>query len=336
MAWGMVRGGIGRVVVALVVVATVLGSLALPARSGLALVPTPTDPATGTTLQDAVEAGDAVALLTVLSERQLGRDLPFSASPVAPPGRVGGSLEVDGTGGPALVPAAADLMDRHNLEGDQQRGALGALAEAADRDPALAHGLGAVFAAYLDLDAATRAYLDGAPVDGVLQARIALLQATLDLRDAASATDPPPLFVDAPPAFTLDLSGTDSTYPADAAVQIDVDGDDLYRNKAGGGGVHTPQVCPILDADLPRQAGRAIVAGYLADLGGDDRYVSGYDCGTNGGGQQGAGFLYDADGTDWYDDRDGNAGWDLTVHPKGVAGSQYDDVGGALGDCPDT
>jgi len=224
-----------------------------------------------------VPTGDAMSTLEALTARQAGHEVPFQS-----------------TATPAdLLAAANELLDRTGARDAD------ALASLATLDASTAAALGRVFTAFLAFDAATRAYVDGAGIDAVFAARLQLLDATLAFGQAfQSAT--PPLVLDAAPAFTLDLSGVDSTYLADAAVSIDVGGDDHYLNRAGGGGTYANTNCPVLEIQLPRQAGRLLPTGFLADLEGNDDYVSGYDCGTNGGGLQGAGFLYDAAGNDHY------------------------------------
>jgi hypothetical protein len=256
----------------------VAGSLVFAAPPGLGATAADTGgEGTRLDLAAAVSSGDASSVLRALTVRQLDHE------PRAPPA----APETD------LLTAASQLLDRTATTRPD------ALASLSELEPSVQAGLARVFSAFLAFDAATRAYLDGAGVDAVFAARLQLLDATLAFGRSTAAT-PVPLVLDAAPAFTLDLQGIDSTYVSDAALSLDVEGNDVYLNRAGGGGAYVNTNCPVLEMQLPRQAGRLLPAGFLADFAGDDRYVSGYDCGTNGGGLQGAGFLYDAGGNDHY------------------------------------
>lgn len=136
------------------------------------------------------------------------------------------------------------------------------------------------------------------------EARGQLLAATLAFEEWVDGRQWP-VVIDASPILLLDLAGQDSAYESSAAFQIDIGGNDVYRNRAGGGGVFINTLCPFAEEDLVNDPGRTIPVGFLADFGGDDAYVSGYDCGTNGGGFQGSGFLYDAEGDDVYESGQG-------------------------------
>jgi hypothetical protein len=135
----------------------------------------------------------------------------------------------------------------------------------------------------------------------LLDARAALTQATLDLAAAAQAlpmqqhASAAQLVV--PPAFALDLDGADSTYTEDIVLTIDVGGNDLYLNNAGGSNIDPLHLRCI---NLPPTGSTAAGAGALVDLGGNDRHESWRNCGINGGGRLGAGFLYDSGGSDTY------------------------------------
>lgn len=83
-------------------------------------------------------------------------------------------------------------------------------------------------------------------------------------------------------AITLDLAGVPSDHSCDARISIDVGGDDVYRNSAGGG--------------------RGSVA-LLLDLAGNDRYVPVYRPyyrPVNGAAYNGVGMLVDLEGNDEY------------------------------------
>jgi hypothetical protein len=134
----------------------------------------------------------------------------------------------------------------------------------------------------------------------LLDARAALIRASADLAEAAQAVQAGPRAsaaqVAVPPAFAIDLDGADSTYTEDIVLTVDVGGNDLYLNNAGGSNIDPLHLrCP----NLPTGS-TAAGAGALIDLGGDDRHESWRNCGINGGGRLGAGFLYDAGGRDTY------------------------------------
>jgi len=134
----------------------------------------------------------------------------------------------------------------------------------------------------------------GVDLAPVFSARVAMLAAVAGLRDAldllperaaAAACSPVAML----PVFSIDVTTCDNTYNDDVAFLLDVGGNDLYGNNAGGS--------DVLGAGCG-YIGHAAAA--LIDLAGEDRYVSGRDCGINGGGDIGVGFLFDARGDDTY------------------------------------
>jgi hypothetical protein len=140
---------------------------------------------------------------------------------------------------------------------------------------------------------------DPAALAHLLDARAALADAAIDLASASRSGSSTQASVQlaVPPAFALDLVGVPSTYTHDVALVVDVGGDDLYLNNAGGSNVDPLALrCP----NLPGTGSFATGAAALLDLAGGDRYESGRSCGINGGGRLGAGFLYDAGGSDSY------------------------------------
>jgi hypothetical protein len=143
--------------------------------------------------------------------------------------------------------------------------------------------------------------------------RLGLLAAAVALRDALGGRSLP-LRIQAPPVFAIDLVGASDVYVADVALLLDVGGNDLYLNNAGG--TSAGDACPI-GGSVMRPASA------LIDLAGDDRYVSGRRCGINGGGWFGAGFLLDAAGNDAY------SAYTNGVNGGGVGGAGFLlDVGG--------
>ncbi|MCA1814240.1 MAG: hypothetical protein LC624_09880 [Halobacteriales archaeon] len=189
--------------------------------------------------------------------------------------------------------AAEALLASRGVAGDVR--ALDAL------PPRSAQALTQLLDAFLAFDAA-------APqLAGVLGPRAALLDAMVGFRDALAVEAAPPLRLQVPGAFALDLAGTSDAYIQDFALQIDVGGDDTYRNHAGGSNVGGSDACAIPSTGH----GSA-----LLDLAGDDRYVSGRRCGVNGGGWLGgAGLLVDAAGDDVY------AAWDNAVNGGAILGT---------------
>ncbi len=188
-----------------------------------------------------------------------------------------------------------------------------------------------VFNAYIAFDAAAQALPAAAPVAGtwdpitiqVLAARNTLLDAVATFEEAHRATrdemtlDEPILL---PPVFGYEPVGVDSRYDDDYLLLIDVGGNDRYYNNAGGsgmrpisdvntGGVKTGwsnadrfnwNVDPCVISEPVKNRIGFHGAAALIDLGGNDRYGMGGACGVNGGGNAGAGFLFDQSGRDYY------------------------------------
>lgn len=170
----------------------------------------------------------------------------------------------------------------------------------------------------------TESGLDLAPV---FPARDNLLESILSL-DAALRENPLASsnvcqVIRAPPAFSIDLAGCDTTYTEDYALLIDVGGNNTYYNNAGGSGIDTlgfpcrtesAGSAALIDLgrgdntfghpDLPRSCGANGGGnggvGFLLDAGGDDEYIAS-SRGTNGGGVLGLGFLLDVGGKDSYE-----------------------------------
>jgi hypothetical protein len=150
----------------------------------------------------------------------------------------------------------------------------------------------ASFIAFEDATAAAFAAAPGAKADlgPVLAARGRFLDDALAFtaawqRSAAVGPD-----VDLCPALAVDLLGADTTYTENCAFILDVDGDDVYLNNAGGNHL----IGAIAECSFEGGAGA------LIDVLGNDQYVSGGNCGVNGGAYTGAGFLLDQSGNDLY------------------------------------
>jgi hypothetical protein len=212
----------------------------------------------------------------------------------------------------SLAEALATLAARHGSVlplGDQV--ALGLM------DPVLDAALTDVVAAFLLLEteaqaafgsldpAAVRA--DPASLQGtvrlarVVAAQELLLDAALSLK-AVLATDVtrPLVALGLPGVFALDVKAacSDDLYVDDMALIIDECGDDRYLNNAGGASIS------VNDGWCGGHI--AMAAAALLDHGGDDFYGNGArNCGTNGGGFGGAGFLYDEAGHDSYNAGEG-------------------------------
>lgn len=155
---------------------------------------------------------------------------------------------------------------------------------------------------WMDADAEDRA--------GVLEARQDVLQATVELHQVAGpeaqGSDASATTLRLAPLVAVDLSTSDTVYEQDYVLQVDIGGDDVYLNNAGGSGVDV-EACPEALAEngymalpAPSTGTRAAV---LLDLGGDDTYGDPLDprsCGANGGAWHGVGVLVDTAGQDTY------------------------------------
>jgi len=189
--------------------------------------------------------------------------------------------------------AARALLAAHQatLTSEQEQALL-----ALDVHPEPVHGaLTHVFDAFVALDSAAQhaAASDKAPV---FPARNALLTAIAALRAALEAAPTTPATaacnpVAVPPVFSVDVATCNNTYAENVALLLDVGGDDVYLNNAGGSRIVGT------GCSFPPNVWAASA---LIDLGGNDRYVSGRDCGVNGGGYRGVGFLVDTAGNDTY------------------------------------
>lgn len=137
------------------------------------------------------------------------------------------------------------------------------------------------------------------------------------------------------PAYSIALANCDNTYTDEVALQLDAGGTDHYQNNAGGNNLdsandkcrtvaHVPAagLVDLGDGDdllgkatSPRECGANggghFGAGFLVNEGGQDTYVAA-GLGVNGGGAFGSGFLLDAGGRDDYDGTEGGVnggGW---------------------------
>lgn len=133
-------------------------------------------------------------------------------------------------------------------------------------------------------------------VDSLLDAREHLASTVQGLALATEEHGPVDVTIEECPSLSIDLTDTNDTYPQDCALVIDAGGDDTYENNAGGTRLGETS-CGIIDYETHR------FAAALVDLGGDDVYgdeAQPRDCGVNGGGWGGAGFLWDENGEDRY------------------------------------
>ncbi len=224
-----------------------------------------------------------------------------------------------------------------------------ALAHALDGlDAGLAGAIRTVLEAYVLLDRAWQVSQGGpeAELAGLVAASNGAAAALLELqwRSVASgggASDDARAeltrrFSDcAHPFIAVDLVGEDSTYQCNAAILIDVGGDDTYYNNGGAGGLATATPVAILvdfagnDRYLGPSTGRAANGagangvGLLLDYAGDDRYDAhvSESGAVNGGALLGVGTLVDVSGDDWYRG---------SVENGGVNGGAYTGVGRLL------
>lgn len=133
-----------------------------------------------------------------------------------------------------------------------------------------------------------------------------------------------------------------NVYRADAALILDLGGDDLYLNNAGGTRPGMPVAMVIdwggndsyISKENFSQAAGVLGSGVLIDLGGNDTFVS-LD-GSQGTGFWGIGFLYHGDGSSIFNSRKlsqgaGQMGIGLIVNRKGDSKYLCSYLGQALG-----
>jgi hypothetical protein len=149
---------------------------------------------------------------------------------------------------------------------------------------------------------------------------------------AVQAVGGPP-GISVPPVLAIDPAGEDNLYTESYLFVLDVGGNDVYQNNAGGG-VGTNSLIDLAgtdeygDRDGPGQdsgknGGGYYGSGLLIDAKGDDVYTAGRYA-TNGGAGGGTGLLVDGAGSDIY-----SAGNDFT---NGGAGSGVGGLVDASGD----
>ncbi len=195
-----------------------------------------------------------------------------------------------------------------------------------------------IFNAYIAFDEAARG-LPAAERRGelwdpislqVLAARNTLLEAVVTFAETQQGLEEElglnaPILM--PPVFAYDPIGEDSRYYDDYLLIIDVGGNDLYFNNAGGSGMRPVDnvywnIDPCVIGEPMKNRIGFEGAAALIDLGGDDRYGMYRACGVNGGGNAGAGFLFDQAGRDRY--RVGESNHCQMFH---LSGSQYGSCG---------
>lgn len=266
---------------------------------------------------------------------------------------------VDAVSGPsASQPSDAALVLAERFDVTPTAAQLDRLQALDDLDAPLSTAVTDVIEAFLAYDTAARTHLPSTPADArtdapsagvapVQDAGLDLLAAAETLETAVAASSTSTLQqspdITLAPALMIDFDPEeDQTYTQDAALIVDVGGNEHYLNNAGGSGIDTGAIGPcedpgqpgaaavidLLDADTygdaddPRSCGvnggGYFGAGFLADLGDDgDRYITGDthcesvfvhgSCGANGGGVAGVGLLFDRGGDDVYDADDAGA-----------------------------
>ncbi len=135
-----------------------------------------------------------------------------------------------------------------------------------------------------------------------------------------------------PPVIAFDVRGfANSFYDENFVFTFDIQGNDIYHNNAGGSNVFSP-VCVHIINPNPITVGPVIALGRdsrvgpgaaaAVDLSGNDIYgdpQAPRSCGANGGGDMGAGSLFDRSGLDTY-----------TAGHRGVMGGAHFGVGIAV------
>lgn len=243
-------------------------------------------PATLLDLAGAADSWDDVlALVTRATEEQAGLQLP---DPILDP--IGGSL-------PAQTLSAQDHLEAlaHELDVALPADATARFDALDDLPAELREAITEVTATFIRFVRAA----DAGDLSTLYAARNDLVRAVGRFRSAATSSPPfSPIVV--APVFALGGPGAD-LFTHDVALSLDVGGDDTYRNNAGGNGV---LVVPGVTHECV--SSMTLPAAALVDVAGDDRYVGERNCGSNGGGFFGAGFLADLEGDDVY--RAGSAG----------------------------
>ena len=153
----------------------------------------------------------------------------------------------------------------------------------------------AAFKAETGSDAAARAQIvAGRQLAAAVEAALPALRAAGASGATGAAVDGCDL-LDQAPALCLGGPGA-NTYTADYALQIDLGGDDVYRNGAGAADPGSPTVA----------GGNGIAAAVAIDVGGDDRYTTAIPTAdgaraAHGASYGGIGMLVDLAGNDVYE-----------------------------------
>lgn len=144
----------------------------------------------------------------------------------------------------------------------------------------------------------------GLDLGSVVLARAAFLDAVEDLSSQVDALGGPgalgtdcDIGIAVPPVLSVSLSVCDDVYEEDFMLLVDLGGDDVYLNNAGGNNVWSETLG--YPCELPNPG---LVAA-LVDLHGDDQYGDPEDprgCGVNGGASRGVGLLVDGGGQDGF------------------------------------
>ncbi|HVE46138.1 MAG TPA: Calx-beta domain-containing protein [Acidimicrobiales bacterium] len=124
------------------------------------------------------------------------------------------------------------------------------------------------------------------------------------------AASPVPPAVSVPGVLAIDDVGVDNLYTANYLFVLDIGGNDIYQNNAGGSGLGAAALLDLAGDDEygikggpglnnGKNGGGTFGSGLLIDVEGDDVYTAGNNA-TNGGAGGGTGLLVDGGGNDVY------------------------------------
>lgn len=287
-------------------IATILTLLTAPAVGGLAPGAPAPPPTTG--LPD---AADLAKVATADQARALGVRLDAPTPPEHDRPSQAAEVLADAVGQPLDADDRAELAEL-------------------DRLPApVREDLTDVIDAFLAFQAAGRAADGPGEMGPVLEARNRLLDTFVELDRTVDAQDDAALAgstVEVCPTIAVDTAGTSDTYTEDCVLVLDLGGDDVYHNNAGGA-YSLGEVSEIPECGFIVGHNTYYGEAALFDASGDDLY--GFqdedkrrNCGANGGGIAGNGLLVDGEGEDTY--QAGRAGVNGGGHAPGSSGFLLD------------